>query len=393
VFGPLDTARAWFDIHASLLQHLIVAVVLLASFRSHSLMRPTVAAALLLLTAAELTMAHQWQFVTVSDEALTTPSRAWHLIREDVFHSNDRDKEAPVRFMRDVGRPARWSQSSSSERMTEVVEWDRATLFPKHHLNHRWPSLAQVGVRGSMVPVDRAAFMALTNRPDHAEKIHAILGAHYFVTAGSSEEAHQRRLAEGAFLVPARQQWPRCWASFDYARGPDEPSTAHLLEWRRWALATIRASDDLHARPVLHGNAADSRVTGRPGVAQIIEAQCRDLGPNCVEVTVSMPGPGLLVLRDGYFPGWQATVQRAGQSRLVRVLRVNGVQRGVFLDSGNQRVVFRYRPLPYTAGMLISLGSWSTWFLLLVREAIRHFRALLKLHLPGEPKVQMERKT
>lgn len=60
--------------------------------------------------------------------------------------------------------------------------------------------------------------------------------------------------------------------------------------------------------------------------------------------------PGLLVLTDTYYPGWQVKVN--GQPG--EVLRVNGVFRGVELPSGTHRVIFQYRPLSFALGVLVA---------------------------------------
>jgi hypothetical protein len=58
-----------------------------------------------------------------------------------------------------------------------------------------------------------------------------------------------------------------------------------------------------------------------------------------VEVEVPPGAPGLLVLTDSYFPGWEATVN----GRPAPVLPADVAFRGVMLGSGDSRVVFSYR--------------------------------------------------
>jgi uncharacterized membrane protein YfhO len=60
-----------------------------------------------------------------------------------------------------------------------------------------------------------------------------------------------------------------------------------------------------------------------------------------------------LVLSDNYYPGWTATVD----GRSVPVQRVDYTFRGVPLAAGAHTVTFRYQPLSWTLGWIISLVS------------------------------------
>lgn len=66
--------------------------------------------------------------------------------------------------------------------------------------------------------------------------------------------------------------------------------------------------------------------------------------------------PGLLILTDSWFPGWQATVDGKG----VPVLRVDHALRGVVLPAGEHRVEFRYRPASFRAGAVVSAATLVT---------------------------------
>jgi uncharacterized membrane protein YfhO len=60
---------------------------------------------------------------------------------------------------------------------------------------------------------------------------------------------------------------------------------------------------------------------------------------------------GLLVLADTYYPGWKAEVD--GEE--VPVERVDYLLRGVPVPAGAHTVVFRYEPLSWTIGWVVSL--------------------------------------
>jgi hypothetical protein len=88
-------------------------------------------------------------------------------------------------------------------------------------------------------------------------------------------------------------------------------------------------------------------------------------------VTVAVPGgsAGLLVLNDCYFPGWKAFVGEEER----RILRVNGTFRGVFVEPGDERVVFKYAPASFGYGLILSLAGVLIFLfvLLQVPRAIR----------------------
>ena len=72
-----------------------------------------------------------------------------------------------------------------------------------------------------------------------------------------------------------------------------------------------------------------------------------------VELDIDMETPGLVVLSDTFYPGWEAAVDGAPQP----IVRANYFARGVFVDRGQHRVVFRYAPDSYRNGWWISIAS------------------------------------
>jgi hypothetical protein len=78
----------------------------------------------------------------------------------------------------------------------------------------------------------------------------------------------------------------------------------------------------------------------RPDAANA-SVRIRGYRRNAVILTVETNRPGVLVLHDLFYPGWQVFVD--GERR--PVLRVNLLFRGVELDPGRHRIEFRFRPL------------------------------------------------
>jgi Bacterial membrane protein YfhO len=99
----------------------------------------------------------------------------------------------------------------------------------------------------------------------------------------------------------------------------------------------------------------ERRVAGVPvgeggggGVARVVSYE-----PERVVVRARSRGDGLLVLGDNWFPGWKARVD----GRDVDVERVDYLFRGVRLGPGAHTVEFRYEPLSWRVGWIVSLVS------------------------------------
>jgi hypothetical protein len=81
------------------------------------------------------------------------------------------------------------------------------------------------------------------------------------------------------------------------------------------------------------------------------EAQARFVidQPTFVEAQTFAGQRGLLVLRDSWYPGWEARVD----GTKVPIYRVNGCFRGVIVPAGEHKVVFEYKPtLIYVSGAI-----------------------------------------
>jgi hypothetical protein len=72
--------------------------------------------------------------------------------------------------------------------------------------------------------------------------------------------------------------------------------------------------------------------------------------PQLVEVEATLAAPGLVVLADSFYPGWQATVDGLPAP----ILPVNHLFRGVAATAGRHRVRFEYRPASLRWGAAVS---------------------------------------
>ncbi len=84
------------------------------------------------------------------------------------------------------------------------------------------------------------------------------------------------------------------------------------------------------------------------GVVQVVSYQ-----PEQVELEVALGAPGVLVLADTWYPGWQVAVD----GKPAALLRANYLFRAVLLPAGQHRVLFEYRPATLGRGAGISLAA------------------------------------
>ena len=90
-----------------------------------------------------------------------------------------------------------------------------------------------------------------------------------------------------------------------------------------------------------------------------------------VIIDTAVTEPSWLILNDSYFPGWKAYARPSGAGeeaeQQVEITRVNGNFRGVMLEPGEWTVRFRYSPLTFQLGGLISfMGGIILLFALVV---------------------------
>ena len=110
------------------------------------------------------------------------------------------------------------------------------------------------------------------------------------------------------------------------------------------------------ATPSVPAAIAASRSLSKDGRVSTTEAgRCEvvELNLNSQRVKVSASRPGLLVVSEGWFPGWTASVD----GKDATLYRTHVTLRGVEVPAGDHEVVFRYRPRSIRTGLLVTLLS------------------------------------
>jgi hypothetical protein len=101
---------------------------------------------------------------------------------------------------------------------------------------------------------------------------------------------------------------------------------------------------NLEDAALVHGGQPLNGLQG-PTIAQVA-----DHSPNRVVVQATLDTPGLLVLSEIWYPGWQAR----DNGHPAPIVRTDAILRGVYLEAGTHTVEFLYRPWTVQAGLTVS---------------------------------------
>jgi Bacterial membrane protein YfhO len=166
-------------------------------------------------------------------------------------------------------------------------------------------------------------------------------------------EDHYSRLDVGrAPLYRNNRVFPRAFLVDNYRVKVDDEAIAILhdgsVDLHRYVLLEQDPPSDERPEPTV--------LAEGPGMATVM----RYAGSH-VEIRTQSTGPRMLVLTDLYYPGWQALVD----GRPAPIYRANYAFRGVPVPGGAHVVEFRYRPLSFLTGAIISgltlLGLIGWW--------------------------------
>jgi hypothetical protein len=168
LFGPFDIAGAKSGLTLSLLQVLGMMGGLtwicrscrtrseLKAFKESTTAWPNVCCWILVgLAAIDLSLANSWVLSLVPSESFKNPAPATLLASLDpqkiVAPGEANTSKAPLTIYRprDLAVPITWEKTSSENRLEEIIQWQRSTFYPKHHLGKQ---LRVVGSFGSIQP-------------------------------------------------------------------------------------------------------------------------------------------------------------------------------------------------------------------------------------------------
>jgi hypothetical protein len=163
----------------------------------------------------------------------------------------------------------------------------------------------------------------------------------YFLADAPLPDGELQRVFAGDILIYRRPHaLPRAWLVGEVERAASEAD----------ALARVlRREFDPRRRAVVE----DDLPSLAGAVGQVGHVQITTYTPGRVVLKTKSPGPALLVLADGYDPGWRVFVDGAER----RLHLTNYAFRGVLVPAGEASVDMRYAPQSFRVGAGLSIAS------------------------------------
>jgi hypothetical protein len=408
LFGPLDAEGGFAAIVRALAQAGIVACVGLCAVGL--LRRRPIWAGILIVvaTSIDLTIANARYVVTIPQAVFD--ARPVFL---DVIEAAERaaPSSGPYRVHRSGAWTLMgWQATRSGERPAEIVAWKIDTAMPKFGIDRsvEYTFSPGVGELADYVPFFRG-FLCLNRDPDVARSLGIALNqpiayyprrsfdlwnTRYFVVPAypanwvneqrayaslgyrserlypppeslNGQERHRRWISDRDFQVLRNPQaFPRAWIVHDARRVPRIPGTSRVD--RRRLLDEMTYADDLWREPQLHvfdpravawigdedlGELAPYLRGQPPGPDETVKVAYPD--PQHVELEAKLDAPGIVILGDVHYPGWELTID----GRPATIYRLNLAMRGAAVDAGLHRLVYAYRPRSFRFGLMISIAG------------------------------------
>jgi hypothetical protein len=410
---PLDVVKALADIRAALVHGVVVGVVALG-LAMRAARRPLIASSIAVAgLALDLGLTNAYHVVTAPQSAFEATPRALELIREA---ERANPSPGPFRIQR-VGAwwPDGWLHSGAPRQFEEIVRWERATLRPNYGLPL---GVRSTFYFDTIEPLDYGLFfLPWSLRPDeqaarahelkpgqevwyHPRRGFDLWNTRYFIVPGrlvwgTPARGYAALIPRSTFIHPApgtfdgpdgparRAKWlntedfrilrneaafPRAWIVhranlLPEVRGlklVDRLALTQQILYQRdefWRVPGLRVYDLNRIAWVETGRPREvDRFLSRagPDPADTVTVTCDQ--PQRVELTAILRSPGLVVISDQYYPGWNLTVDgHPGE-----ILRTNRAMRGVPLAAGTHRLVFRYEPRSFRLGVVLSMMGLCT---------------------------------
>ncbi len=428
IFGPFDAPGAFVGILRSLVQAASmcgIGVVALRLART----RPSWAGALVVVAiAVDLVLANARYVVTVPQATLDAPAEAAEVI---AAAERQHPSPGPYRVHRMAAwAPPGWRITRSPDRGVEMTAWEVDTVQSKYGILRGLEYVYSLGVgeladfsaffRGFRCPVaDPEAARRMQLAPGQPivyfpRRSFDLWNTRYFVVplypadwndeqrasaafvyrseriyptaeqfAGSGGDAEYRRFTGLRDFQVLRndQAYPRAWIV--HAARPAPAAGNSNPEERRHCLDEITYARDLwresglsvhdpHAvawidRQAIPGLAHYLRGHA-PGPRETVRVTYPD--PQHAELVATLDSPGIVVLSDVDYPGWELTID----GRPAPIHTVNLAMRGAAVEAGTHRLVYAYRPRSFLIGGIISLFGLAAWVSLGVMAAVRRPR-------------------
>ena len=428
LFGPFDAAGGHRDVVFALLQ-----TVLVASIGYIAAARFAVAPAhaqrwklvIVAVTAVDVAVANAWLVSTAPAQYWQSPAEMATYIRARAGAAAEIPGPSARVYRGNVAswRPSNFKTTGSPDRPAEIVAWEHATLFPKHHLleglslvdsyasvkSADYESLFRVGKEHGPLQSDQTMLPQPT--------LLRLLGVEYLVLpdqhrprfADQIDESNFQAMHDEATPAPPMPKeavlWrmqrtlPRVWIVHDIETMSELPTraSARILDQRSSdVLFPAGHARDFSQTAVIETNQPRPEWTSahQPGPGEVTGSeieQCtiRRYEPQRVVIDAVLARPGLVVLSDAWYPGWHASVASGEETRAAMVYRTNRVCRGVWMPAGEHTIEYRFRSTSFERGAWMSGASWLFVVGVVVGRLIRRRsfppRRLAQWHASSSP--------
>ncbi len=423
-FGPLDVSGAMSDMRAAVVQALVVLSFCLLLIRLAP-RRPQTAGSLAIVIASLDLMAAGSRIVwTVPQSVYEEPPRMLK-----VMEASERSEPVPGPFRvhrMNLWQPVDWFLRASNSRHEEIARWQHDTLGSLYPVSF---GLESTYVLGPSDIYDHALLfmpglriadpqIARTARLEPGEpymfyprQSFDVWNTRYFIVparllatdmyrgfasflpqtkilypdrrsfegSGGDERREHWYFADDVSLLRNKAAFPRAWVVHrarivrpivGTSMAARKPLFRRLTTKAEEAASeTNRSTDDLRTMAWIETDQPEQlgRFTagGEPEPAESVVVLRFD--PEHIELAADLRAPGVIVLAETYYPGWELTID--GQP--APILRVNRMMRGASVEAGAHRLVYTYRPQSFRLGMMVSLaalvvvallGVWAAFF-------------------------------
>ena len=418
LFGPFEAAAGYRAIIRGLGQAAIVFGLGLWLTRLAKRTPNLAGSAALILMTSDLAAANSRYVLTVPQSVLDARPKVLEVIDQA---ERENPSAGPFRVHRmPIWHRSSWGRTSSPDRITEIMSWMRDTLQPKHGINLGVNFTHTLGVaelgdyerffKSFSWPLHDRAFAQTLGVKVGEEVIYFprrafdIWNTRYFIVPFDASGWREVRRASASFLFESEQIYPDP-ARFIGPRGMEEG-----INWidsqdfrvirnltvypRSWVVHGVRvtnpvagASGGSGSDPLLEMLYAKDLIWNDPtmrafdahSLGWVSAADYPQLRPflsgktsspsERVKVTypdprqaileVSLLSPGLVILADVYYPGWELAID----GKPAPIYRVNGSMRGAVVASGTHRLVYTFSPQTWRIGRLVSIGGLAALFL------------------------------
>lgn len=365
LFGPFDGTGCKNELIFGLLQVLFVLCLAFAFTKLWNAGNRRTGLnvwSLVVLTVVDIGLANFWLLAQVPSECFTAAVPIHDALQRYV--GNKRTGNGPLTIYRcrdSEYEPKYWAESSSNNRLEEIVFWQRETLFPKHHLAQ---CVRLIGSFSSIWPKEYERLLKRLNRYElnpfegvvNVLKGTRILERHVTSASGSRSKQHLDFFA----YDPAR-----CQDNLELVVKDLDDEFISDFEWfinrRRFAHSTYESGKQGSREAKKNGNCQVVSVDTNK-IELEVDAEYRQ------RVTVA-------ILDDG---NWRAKIKnRLTGDEVIQPLRASGVQ----IEGGEYFITFFYHPTKFWIGAWVSGLSWLSFSLCFIARWLHGLRDRNRLAL------------